>query len=130
MRVLRIGPRYHQSLPDGKPVGSTSVASVSATKWCIQNRPCSAISRVPPGTIAILGGGGGQPGSESTPGITAGASTPVLRAFGHDPPDATSRIWNIALAAGDDVNVSVDYGLVGPGAVIKADVEAIRDEVS
>jgi hypothetical protein len=52
-----------------------------------------------------------------------------LGAFGHDPPDAAQRVWNIAVVTGNDVNVGMGYRLAGSGPVIKPDVEAIKPEV-
>lgn len=50
-------------------------------------------------------------------------------ALGHDPPNAPSWIWNIAVATGNDVDVSVASGLAGRRAVFKTDIEAIGPEV-
>jgi len=74
------------------------------------------------------GGQGGLLGSASAPGISGALLVQVRRAFGHNPPNAASRIW-IALATWNEVNVGMGYRLAGRVPVIKADVEAIGPEV-
>lgn len=51
---------------------------------------------------------------------------PIPRIYGHHPADTAAWVGDIAVVTRDDVDVELSDRLAGGGAVVQADVEAVR----